>query len=147
MLPGPTVPPSLLALLQAMRPCFTAPSFRTFTALVMGLIVQQKRRTVVGLLLGEAMTRIWPHHRAHYSFAKARWNPDQLGLILARLITDRLLPPGTPLLVAVDDTLFHRRGRKVHGAAWQHDGSQAGAKKTGFGNNWVVVGLLVPLPF
>ena len=147
MLPGPTVPPSLLVLLQAMRPCFTAPSFRTFTALVMGLIVQQKRRTVVGLLLGAGLTRIWPHDRAHYFFAKARWNPDQLGLILTRLITDRLLPPGAPLLVAVDDTLFHRRGRKVHGAAWQHDGSAIGAQKTGFGNNWVVVGLLVPLPF
>lgn len=147
MLPPLTVPPSLLALLQVARPCFTAPSFRTFAALVMGLIVQRRRRTVVGILLGAGLTRIWPHDRAHYFFARARWSADPLGLALARLIVSRLLPANAPLQIAVDDTLFHRRGRKVYGAAWQHDGSATGARKTGFGNNWVVLGLLVPLPF
>jgi hypothetical protein len=147
MLPPMTVPPSLLGLLQVARPCFTAPTFRTFAALVTGLIVQTRRRTVCGMLLGAGLTRLWPHDRAHYFFARARWSPDQLGLALAHLIVQRLLPPGAALQVAVDDTLFHRRGKKVYGAAWQHDGSAAGQKKTGFGNNWVVVGLLVPLPF
>jgi|SRR6266550_1253171 hypothetical protein len=147
MLPDLTILPSLLALLQVARSCFTAPSFRTFSALVTGLIVRQRRRTVVGMLLGAGLTRMWPHDRAHYFFAKARWNPDQLGLALARLIVERLLPAGTALQVAVDDTLFKRRGKKIYGAAWQHDGSATGPRKTGFGNNWVVVGLLVPLPF
>lgn len=147
MLPFTTVPPSLLDLLQVARPCFTAPTFRTFCALVTGLIVQTRRRTVCGMLLGAGLTRLWPHDRVHYFFAGARWCPDQLGLALARLIVERLLPQGAALEVAVDDTLFHRRGRKVFGAAWQHDGCATGAKKTGFGNNWVVIGLLVPLPF
>lgn len=147
MLPPTTVPPSLLQLLQVTRPCFTAPTFRTFAALVTGLIVQTRRRTVCGILLGAGLTRLWPHDRAHYFFARARWSPDQLGLALAHLIVQQLLPEGTALQVAVDDTLFHRRGKKVYGAAWQHDGSATGPKKTGFGNNWVVVGLLVPLPF
>ncbi|SBW23143.1 transposase, IS4 [Candidatus Protofrankia californiensis] len=147
MLPGPAVPPSLLTLLQVARPCFTAPSFRTFAALVTGLIVQQRRRTVVGMLLGAGLTRLWPHDRAHYFFAKARWSPDQLGLALARLIVERLLPEDAALDVAVDDTLFKQRGRNVYGAAWQHDGCATGAKKTGFGNNWVVLGLLMPLPY
>jgi hypothetical protein len=147
MLPSMTVLPSLLALLQVARPCFTAPTFRTFAALVTGLVMQTRRRTVCGMLLGAGLTRIWPHDRAHNFFAGARWHPDQLGLALAHVIVDRLLPPGGALEVAVDDTLFHRRGKKVYGAAWQHDGSAAGAKKTGFGNNWVVVGLLVSLPF
>lgn len=35
----------------------------------------------------------------------------------------------------------------MFGAAWQHDGSAAGKNATGFGNNWVVLGLLVPMPF
>ncbi|MBV9024303.1 MAG: transposase, partial [Streptomycetaceae bacterium] len=147
MLPPLTVPPSLLGLLQVARPCFTAPSFRTFAALVTGLIVQTRRRTVVGMLLGAGLTRAWPHDRAHYFFARARWSADQLGLALAHLIVDRLLPEEAALQVAVDDTLFKRRGKKVYGAAWQHDGSATGPRKTGFGNNWVVLGLLVPLPF
>ena len=112
-----------------------------------GLIVQTRRRTVVGMLLGAGLTHIWPHDRAHYFFARARWSADQLGLALACLITDRLLPEDAALQVAVDDTLFKRRGKKVFGAAWQHDGSATGSKAIGFGNNWVVLGLLVPLPF
>jgi len=36
----------------------------------------------------------------------------------------------------VDDTLFRRRGKKVHGAGWFHDGSAAGQLKLGYGNNW-----------
>jgi hypothetical protein len=147
MLPGPTVPPSLLAVLQVLCPCFTTPSFRTFSALVTGLVVQTGRRTVVGMLLGAGLTRLWPHDRAHYFFARARWSPDQLGLALARLLVDRFLPQDAALEVAVDDTLFKRRGKKVFGAAWQHDGSATGPRATGFGNNWVVLGLLVPLPF
>lgn len=147
MLPGLTVPSSLLALLQVLRPCFTAPTFRTFSALVIGLAMATRRRTVVGILLGAGLTHLWPHDRAHYFFAKARWSPDQLGLALVRLIVERLLPEGAALDIAVDDTVFKRRGKKVYGAAWQHDGSATGAKKTGFGNNWVVLGLLVPLPF
>ncbi|MGW9032940.1 transposase [Streptomyces sp. NPDC055722] len=86
MLPGLTVPPSLLALLQVLRPCFTAPTFRTFSALVTGLIAANRRRTVVGMLLGAGLTHLWPHDRAHYFFARARWSTDQLGLALARLI-------------------------------------------------------------
>ena len=52
MLPGVTLPASLAALLGALRPCFTAPSFATFCGLAAGLAGQVRRRTVVGMLLG-----------------------------------------------------------------------------------------------
>jgi hypothetical protein len=48
--------------------------------------------------------------------------------------------------VAIDDTLFRRRGRKVWAAGWFHDGSGAGKDKTGYGNNWVIAGIVVTLP-
>jgi hypothetical protein len=46
MLPEPTLPASLAALLGALRPCFTARSFRTFCGLAPGLAGQVRRRTV-----------------------------------------------------------------------------------------------------
>ena len=46
MLPGVTLPASLAGLLGALRPCFTAPSFRTFCGLAAGLAGQVRRRTV-----------------------------------------------------------------------------------------------------
>jgi hypothetical protein len=53
----------------------------------------------------------------------------------------RLLPAGAVLTVAVDDTLFKRRGKKVFGAAWQHDGAATGPRPIGRGTCFVVIGL------
>ena len=147
MLPGLTLPASLAVLLGALRPCFTAPSFVTFCGLAAGLAGQVRRRTVVGMLLGAAVQRAWPHDRAHYFFARARWELDQLGLAVARLVVLMLAEPGAGLRVAVDDSVFRRAGRKVHGAGWQHDGSSPAKDKLSYGTCFVVVAILVRLPF
>jgi SRSO17 transposase len=147
MLPEPTLPASLAALLGALRPCFTARSFRTFCGLAAGLAGQVRRRTVVGMLLGAGLARAWPHDRAHYFFARARWETGELGLAAARLVVLLLVAPGVPLSVAVDDSLFRRSGRKVHGAGWQHDGSAPSRGRLGFGNCFVTAGIVVALPF
>jgi hypothetical protein len=146
MLPDVTLPASLAGLLVTLRPCFTRPSFGVFCALAAGLAAQPRRRTVVGMLLGAGLSRVWPHDRAHYFFARARWEIDELGLAVARLVVLVLAPPGA-LTVAVDDSLFRRTGRKVHGAGWQHDGSAPGRRKTGFGTCFVTAGIIVTLPF
>jgi hypothetical protein len=75
------------------------------------------------MLLGADLARAWPHDRAHYFFARARWQADDLGLAVARLVALLLVPPAGPLTVAVDDSVFRRSGRKVYGAGWQYDGS------------------------
>jgi hypothetical protein len=147
MLPGPTLPASLAALLGALRPCFTAPSFATFCGLAAGLAGQVRRRTVCGMLLGAGLARAWPHDRAHYFFARARWQVDELGLAVARLVVLLLVPPGQPLTVAVDDSVFRRSGRKVHGAGWQYDGSAPTRDRVSFGTCFVTCGIVTHLPF
>jgi DDE superfamily endonuclease len=147
MLPEPTLPASLLLLLGALQPCFTRPSFRTFCGLVAGLAGQLQRRTVAGMLLGAGLSRCWPHDRAHYFFARARWDADQLGLAVAQLAVMLLVAPGEAITVAVDDSLFRRSGRTVHGARWQHDGSAPSRAKISFGTCFVTAGIIVRLPF
>jgi hypothetical protein len=147
MLRVPTLPGALTRVLATFRPCFTAPTFQTFTMLVAGLFAQPVGRTVCGMLTGAGLTRIWHHGRAHRFFSGARWSPRQVGLLLAELIVTHLLAARAPITVAIDDTLFRRRGKKVHAAAWFHDGSAAGQVKLGFGNNWVVLAVIVTLPF
>ena len=147
MLPSSNLPASLLDLLGELRPCFTAPGFATFCGLVAGLAGQVRRRTVVGMLLGGALQHAWPHDRAHYFFARARWELDQLGLAVAQLAVMLLVPPGDGLQVAVDDSVFRRSGRKVHGAGWQHDGSAPSVSKLSYGNCFVTAGIVVRLPF
>jgi len=147
MLPGLNLPASLAGLLAQLRPVFTGPSFRTFCGLVAGLAGQVRRRTVCGMLLGAGLGRCWPHDRAHYFFARAAWDLDQLGLAVARLAVGLLVPPGAAITVAVDDSVFRRCGRRVFGAAWQHDGSSPARNKLSFGTCFVTAGIIVALPF
>ncbi len=117
MPPDDTVPASLAEPLAAFRPCFTAPTFHTFTGLVIGLIAQTRRRTVCGMLTGAGLHHRWHHSQAHRFFALARWSTDAIGLVLADLIVARLLPAGSAITIAIDDTLFKRSGKKVFGVA------------------------------
>lgn len=136
-------------MLHAFRSCFTAPSFRTFTALLTGLIAQTSTRTVCGMLTGAGLAGIWHHSRAHWFFAHARWSTTPLGLTALNLITTELLDPDTPLALAIDDTLFRRTGRTIHATGWHHDATSPTHHKNAvaWGNNWIVVGVLVTLPF
>jgi len=99
------------------------------------------------MVIGAGLDQVWHHSRAHRMFTNARWSGDALGLALADLIVARLLPAGAALTIAVDDTLFKRSGKKVFGVAWHHDGAAKGPKPIGFGNCWVVAGIVVQLPF
>nr|WP_173264262.1 transposase [Streptomyces pacificus] len=130
-----------------LRGCFTSPTFSTFAALVTGLVANTGRGTVTGMLLGANLTRCWSHDRAHSFFARASWDPQTLGASLSHLVVRSLVPDGSPLTVVVDDTLFKRCGKKVFGAARQHDGSAAGRDGIGYGTCFVVLGLVVDLPF
>jgi len=151
MLAISTVPTSLLAVLQIVRPCFTAASYQTFTMLLVGMVAGPVDpgggRTVTGMLKSACLSQAWSHDRVHTFFSRAAWDPARLGLLLAAAVADRFLPGGAPVLVVVDDTLFRRRGQHVWGAGWAHDGSARGRNKTGYGNTWVVAAIIVTLPF
>jgi DDE superfamily endonuclease len=146
-MPVVTLPSSLADLLCCFRPCFTAPTFRTFHAMVVGFLAQPGRRTVTGMLVGARLAGVWQHARAHRFFSTARWSADQVGLALLDVIVARLLAPGAPIRLVVDDSVFKRTGRKVFGVGWHYDPTGTGRRRTAWGNNWVVVGVLVRLPF
>lgn len=55
MLRGVTLSGTLLRVLDPFRPCFTAPTFETFTVLVAGLVAQPVGRTVCGMLTGAGL--------------------------------------------------------------------------------------------
>jgi SRSO17 transposase len=145
----PVVPSSLDALLFLFAGAFGAPTFQTFRMLVVGFLARVGEHSVCGMLQAARLERVWHHSRAHAFFAERAWSVDKLGLLLLDFLVARFVGPGEPIVLAVDDTLFKRRGQKVYGAAWQYDGSLpkgAGSQK-GYGNNWVVMTLVVRLPF
>jgi hypothetical protein len=147
MLPGASLPVTLRRLLDAFAECFTAPTWRVFQAMVVGLVAQTGRRTVCGMLTGAGLATVWGHDRAHRFFSTARWSIDQIGLTAFDLVVAHLVADGADLHFAVDDTAHRRRGKKVHGVGWIHDGSAPSRNKLAFGHRWVVVGVIVRVPF
>ena len=147
-----SLPRSISDLLECFRGCFTTPTFTTptfttFCGLALGFWAQPGLHTVCGMLCGARLEQVWHHSRAHRFFSAARWSADQLGLVLLDLICALLVPDGAPVRLVVDDTLMRRSGRKVFGAAWHHDPLAPGRHRVAWANNWVVVGVLVWLPF
>jgi hypothetical protein len=142
-----TAPASLADLLAEFRGCFSAWTFPVFCALACGMLAQTGRRTVCAMLVGARLSRVWSHHRAHRFFSHARWSVEAVGVVAARLVVRLLVGPDEAVTVAVDDTLFRRRGPKVFAASWFHDGSAQGDKKVGYGNNWVIAAIVVRLAF
>jgi hypothetical protein len=58
-MPTWSLPRSLADLLIVFGPCFTAPTFRTFCALVTGFLAQPGRHTVTGMLAGARLAGRW----------------------------------------------------------------------------------------
>jgi DDE superfamily endonuclease len=145
-MPTRGLPRTITSLLECFRGCFTAPTFEVFCALTVGFWAQPRTHTVIGMLTAAGLSATWHHARAHRFFSAARWSADQLGLVLLDLILALLVPADTPVRLVVDDTLFRRSGRRVFGAAWHHDPLGVGRNAIAWGNNRVLVGVLVDLP-
>ena len=88
------------------------------------------------------------HHSAyHRVFAAARWSLDALGLAVFKLILPWL--GDNVVFVAIDDTLARKRGLKIFGVGMHHD-PLLSTRKTAlvnWGHSWVVLGVIVRLPF
>jgi hypothetical protein len=139
-----SMPAEWRGLLEELAPVFARRStHRLFMALACGLILAD-RGTVTGMAAAAGIGRQW--RRACWFFAAAKWDPDALGIAVARLIVKYLLRDGDPLIVAFDGTFFRRWGRKVAEARWAYDGAAQGGKKIAFGNTWVIAALVVELP-
>src|SRR6266566_4456622 len=137
---------SFAPLLLAFQPCFTQPSFRSFWALVCAWILCSGRRSLTRVIQAAQLSQFKHYCSFHRFFSKARWNLDELGHRVLRL----LLPFCSPVLVAaVDDTLAHKSGRRIWGADMHHDPLRSTRARPffSFGHNWVVFSLHISLPF
>jgi hypothetical protein len=140
---------SLAELLGQFRACFARPeSFAVFEPVVASWILCLRCRTLTEVW---QLTGLGPkmHFDAIYSlFSSARWDWDEVGVLLCLLILTRLLPSGV-VSIAVDDTLCHKRGKRVAFGGIFLDPvlSTRSRKILRFGVNYVVVALVLRLPF
>jgi uncharacterized protein YerC len=141
-------PSALRSLLQAFAEVFTRPTYYRFFVLVLAAVLTTGNHTVMNLL--RTLGGLAPGSTSSYRrvFSKRRWSLWRLARILAERIVTHLVATG-PIHLAGDDTVDEHRGKKVFGKGRHRDAVRSSHSYTAFryGHKWVVLAILVRLPF
>jgi uncharacterized protein YerC len=141
-------PSALRYLLQAFAEVFTHPTYYRFIVLVLAAILTIGNHTVLNML--RTLGDLAPGSSSSYRrvFSKRRWSLWRLARILAEQIVKHLATTGS-IQVAGDDTVDEHRGKKVFGKGRHRDAVRSSQSYTAFryGHKWVVLAILVRLPF
>ena len=135
-------------LLQQFFPIFTVPGAKIFVRLMTGWILCVRRRTVTSMIPFADPLGLRTHDAYHRFLPDARWDMSGLWQILARVLIQTLYAKGI-ITLTLDDTLFHRSGRKVNGAGYWRDAVRSTQKHIvyAWGLNLVVLTLQIQPPW
>jgi hypothetical protein len=141
-----TLVSSFQDIVQQVCSAMTAPTLASFVVVLTGWLFA-RRRTVTGMIVAAGAVGTKHHSAFHRVFASARWSLDELGLAVFELIVPWLSPG--PVMLGLDDTLARKRGLKVYGVGMHHDPLLSTRKValTNWGHSWVVLGVILRLPF
>lgn len=135
-------------LFQQFLPIFTIPTAQIFLRLTTGWILCTVRRTVTGIIPFADPLNLRAHDTYHRFFPDARWSMPKLWQRLTKILVQTFCRNGI-IALALDDTLFHRSGRKIDGAGWWRDAVRSTKKNIAYvwGLNLVVLTLQIQPPW
>jgi hypothetical protein len=144
---------SLQPFVEALAPAFTQPSFATTCELLLAWIMCLGKHNLRRVAANVHPEDIPDHSQRHdldvyYNFfERSAGTPAGLAQRVGVLILTRLTWLGIVVLL-VDDTLAHKRGKSVWGLGWVRDAVASTQKRvaTASGHNWVVLAVAVCLP-
>ncbi len=137
--------PGFVQLLQPLASTMTAPTFDSLITVLTGWVFAS-RRTVTRMILAAGSSADKHYSSYHRLLSTARWSLDAVGLVVFDLIQPFL---GHVVMLGLDDTLARKRGMKMFGCGMHHDPLLSSRSKTitNWGHSWVVLGVIVELPF
>jgi hypothetical protein len=127
---------------------FTQPTAHVFAELISGWSLCPTRKTVTGMIGFMHPKKRRPHDAYHRFFPDARWSTAELWRRLLTWLIEYFYPTGV-IPLDLDDTVFHRTGRRVSGAGWWRDAVRSTGTKVihCWGLNLVVLTLRVIPPW
>lgn len=133
---------------EACAAVFTQPSFLLFQTLVTAWVLCPGRRTVTRMIPVADPARAHAHDAYHRWLRAGVWSMAELWQVLVGLLVTRLAPTGV-LHLDVDDTVFHKAGRKIAGAGIFRDPVRSSVRKVVYalGLNVVVLTLRLTPPW
>ena len=108
----PFLPVVILSLLANLADAFTKPTWKNAQTLLIGAIICNGKRTVSSALRAMGLAQEKRFERYHRVLSKAKWNEFKLAKVLLGLLI-ALLPKNTPILIAMDETIERRSGKKI----------------------------------
>ena len=140
---------TFLGWLEVLSPAFTKPSFANALIIMVGWIQTCGPHAVTQALVETEVAGRRHHEAFHRFFSRGTWKPDRLGELLFEKIVDHLVGHGVTLDLVLDDTLVTKKGAKIFGLG-NHVDAVKSSKSTrifSFGHVWVVLSVVVHLPF
>ncbi|WP_292572443.1 transposase [Mesorhizobium sp.] len=145
---GDAVPQILRQWLQALRACFTAPSWDHVLVLVMGALLAPGKRTVSSCLRMTGRAEAANFASYHQILNRACWSPRAVARRLLGLVVERLVPDG-PIVIGMDYTIERRWGRRISARGIYRDPvrSSHGHFVKASGLRWLSFMVLTPVPW
>lgn len=138
----------ILAVLAIFSSEFSIPTWKNIQILLIGAILCRGPRRISSVLRVMGLSSIRNFSKYHRVLSRAEWNGLALTKILFGLLI-KLLPESWPILVAVDETLERRRGKKIKAKGLYRDAVRSSQSHvvTSFGLKWECMMLIIPLPW
>jgi hypothetical protein len=138
---------TFLRVAEVMRPAFDPRVFARLLVVLIGWVRTHGRHAVTEALLVTGVAHVADWCAFHRVFSTARWDLDEVGRRLLGWILARW--GDGPLRLVVDDTLAPHKGPHVFGLGCHLDAvhSTRKTKLFRFGHDWVVLSVVVRLPF
>lgn len=142
------LPLPVQSLFGSLAPVFRRPSFLRFALLLVATILTVGNHTVANVLRTAGLLAPGAPSSYHRFFSCRRWSSWALARRLISYIFDHLVGAG-PILLAADDTVDEHPGDHVYGKGCHRDAVRSSHSFTAFrwGHKWLVVAVLLPLPF
>jgi hypothetical protein len=145
----PTPSAEIIQLLSIFAIAFTAPTFAKVLVLMSGTILAPGRRTVTAALRAMGLADDNRFGKYHRVLNRDRWSPWVVSKILLGLLVRVFVPEGSVLLIAVDEHLERRWGRKIKYKGVFRDPIRSTIKRVSYavGIRWIVLALVVWTPW
>lgn len=139
---------TLFGVLEVLRPALTRPGFFNMLIVFSGWVLTSGTHAITQALVAANVAGRCHHETFHRFFSRGAWCSDELGkLLLLGLL--KLMTSQAAVRVVIDDTVAPHKGPHVFGIG-SHIDAVRSTKKTKiftFGHCWVVLAVLVPVPF
>jgi len=146
-MPNPS--PEIIQLLAYFSVAFTAPTFAKVLVLTIGTILAPSRRTVTAALRMMGLGNDKHFSNYHRVLNRDCWSPWIVSKILLGLIISLFLPAGSPLILAIDETLERRQGQQIKYKGWFRDTILSTREHVikALGIRWICLAVVVPVPW